>query len=163
MHMWIMKLSLRELRIAPEKHPVLLTEAPLNPKPNRENMTQIMFETFSVPAMHVAIQAIVSLYTTSGRTTGIMLDSSDDVSHIVPIYEGHALTLAILRLNLARRDLTYYLMKILTERGYMFTTSVVKETVHHMKKKLAYMALDYKQMLETGTAKNSSSVEKNYE
>ncbi|KAL7086105.1 hypothetical protein ACP275_14G319300 [Erythranthe tilingii] len=151
-----------ELRIAPEEHSVLLTEIPLNSKPNREKMTEIMFDTFNVTAMYLANQAVLSLFA-NGCTTGMVIDSGDGVTNVVPVYGGQMVTEAIMPLDFSGRDITDYLMKILgDERGYMFTTSAEREIVRDIKENIAYVALDFEE--ESETAKNSpSSVEKSYE
>ena len=142
----------------PENHPVLLTEAPFNPRANREKMTQIMFETFNTPAMFVAVQAVLALYAT-GCTTGVVFDSGDDVSYSVPAYEGFALPHAILRLDVAGRDITDYLMKCLNEHGHCFTTSAEREIIRDIKERLCYVALDYEKELRNY---ESNSIHENY-
>ncbi|PIA14306.1 actin-2 [Coemansia reversa NRRL 1564] len=130
-----------ELKTLSEEHPVLLTEAPLNPSANREQAAQVFFETFNVPAFYTSIQAVLSLYA-SGRTTGVVLDAGDGVSHAVPVFEGYALPHAIRRIDVAGRDITEYLQVLLQKAGHDFITSAEKEIVRQIKEKICYVALD---------------------
>ena len=149
-----------ELHANPEEHPVCLTDAPLNPKANRERMAQIMFETFNVPAFYVESQPVLSLIA-SGRTTGVVLDCGDGSTHTVPIYEGYVFPHAIQRVELGGRDLTEYLSKILGGRGLSFATVAERMIIRDIKEKLSYVALDYD--AEMGAAAAGSDCDKQYE
>ena len=102
---------------------------------------QILFETFNVPALYTSIQAVLSLYA-SGRTTGLVLDAGDGVSHAVPVYEGFAMGSSIRRIDIAGRDVTEHLQMLLRKAGHVFHTSAEKEVVRAMKEKVGYVALD---------------------
>lgn len=132
-----------ELKTLPEEHPVLLTEPPLNPRKNRDVAAQIMFETFNVPALYTSIQAVLSLYA-SGRTTGLVLDSGDGVSHAVPVFEGFAIPNSIRRIDVAGRDVTEQLQLLLRKNGHVLHTSAEKEVVRMIKEKVCYVSLDPK-------------------
>jgi actin len=139
-----------ELRVAPEEHPVLLSEVPLNPKPHRERTTQVMFEMFNVPAMHLSNQAVLSLIS-SGRTTGCVLSSGDGISRSVSVHEGYALPHSTVRLEIGGRDLTACFCKLLSDRGSCFTTTSELETVRDIKERSGYVALDFDKEIEYRT------------
>jgi len=124
-----------------EEHPVLLTEAPLNPRKNREKAAEIFFETFNVPALFISMQAVLSLYAT-GRTTGVVLDAGDGVTHAVPIYEGFAMPHSIMRVDIAGRDVTRYLQLLLRREGQNFYTSSELEIVRTIKERVCYLSIN---------------------
>ncbi|KAG8946153.1 Actin-2 [Tulasnella sp. 424] len=130
-----------ELGTLSEEHPVLLTEAPLNPRQNRDVAAQIFFDTFNVPALYTSVQAVLALYS-SGRTTGIVLDSGDGVTHAVPVFEGFSMPHAIRRVDIAGRDVTDYLQLLLRKGGSQFNTTAEKEVVRTIKEKSCYVALN---------------------
>jgi actin-related protein len=152
---------LSELRVEPDAQPVMLSDAPIGPKANRERMAQIMFETFKVPAFHVCLSQCLALYA-SGRTTGLVVDTGDAVTHLVPVYEGYALPHAILRLDIGGRDLNDFMCKLLTERGYALTGSSDREFARELKEQLGYVALDFDQEMRRDRD-DPASVEGTYE
>jgi len=145
-----------ELRVDPaEAVGVLLTEAPRNPKQNREKMTSIMFETFQAKNVYVALQAVMSLYA-AGRTTGLVCDAGDGVSHTIPVFEGFSIPHAVEKMEIAGRVLTDWMQKLLQGQGITLTSSAELEIVRDMKEKLSYVAQDY----ENEFSQASSSSEK---
>lgn len=122
---------------------MLLTEPPLNPRSNRDIGAQLMFEAFNVPALYMSIQAVLSLYA-SGRTTGVVLDSGDGVSHAVPVFEGFAIPNSIRRIDVAGRDVTEQMQLLLRKAGHVLHTSAEKEVVRMIKEKVCYVSLDPK-------------------
>ncbi|KAJ3606230.1 hypothetical protein NHX12_025750, partial [Muraenolepis orangiensis] len=141
--------TFQQLGVEPEDHPVLLTEAPMNPSENRERAVEVMFECFCVPFVYVAMQAVLALYA-AGRCTGVVLDSGDGVSHSVPVYQGYSLPHAIQRFPLAGQDVTLHLAKLLQEQGVCMRTSAELEIVREMKERCCYVALDYEAELGPG-------------
>ena len=131
-----------ELRVDPIEHNVMLTEAIMNPKENREKMAQIMFETFKVPGLYIANQGPLSLYS-AGKFTGFVVESGESVTQFIPIFDGYCLPHAINRFDFGGKALTIFLMLLLTETGQRFSTTAEREIVKGIKEKACYVALDF--------------------
>ncbi|KAI6221791.1 Actin-related protein 2 [Aphelenchoides fujianensis] len=143
-HIYDYTFGAQKLDIDPKECKLLLTEPPLNPNRNREKLFEVMFEQYGFHALYIAIQAVLTLYA-QGLLTGVVVDSGDGVTHICPVYEGLALNNITERLDVAGRDITRYLIKLLLLRGYAFNHSADFETVRQLKEKLCYVAYDVAQ------------------
>jgi centractin len=126
------------INVKAEDHPVLLTEAPLNPHQNRDKVAEIFFETFRAPALFFAPPAVLNLYA-SGRTTGVVLDVGEGVTHAVPVYEGFALPYSVTRSDVAGRDVTRQMQLLLRRSGLAFTTTAEVDLVKTMKEETCFL------------------------
>jgi GTPase SAR1 family protein len=149
-----------ELRVDPEEHITVIAENAFTPKDNREKTTQIMFETFNVPGFYAATDCVLVLYA-SGRETGFVIDGGASSTRCIPVYDGQAITSSASTIQVGGDNITKYLMDILTERGYSFTTTAEREIVRDIKEKLCYVATNFDE--EMGVATQSSELEKDYE
>lgn len=137
-HVWDYTFGKEKLDINPRECKILLTEPPMNPTTNREKMIEVMFEKYQFAGVYIAVQAVLTLYA-QGLISGVVVDSGDGVTHICPVYEEYALPHLTRRLDIAGRDITIYLIKLLLLRGYAFNHSADFETVRMLKEKLCYV------------------------
>lgn len=137
------------LRAEPEDHYFLLTEPPLNSPENREYTAEIMFESFNVPGLYIAVQAVLALAaswrsskTDESRLTGIVIDSGDGVTHVIPVAEGYVIGSCIKHIPIAGRDITHFIQSILREREINIPPEQSLETAREIKEQFCYMCPD---------------------
>eukprot|EP00669_Euglena_mutabilis_P001341 TRINITY_DN11675_c0_g1_i1.p1 TRINITY_DN11675_c0_g1~~TRINITY_DN11675_c0_g1_i1.p1 ORF type:complete len:254 (+),score=45.95 TRINITY_DN11675_c0_g1_i1:188-949(+) len=135
-------LFFNELKAEPENHSVILTEAPLCPTKEREKAAEVLFEAFRIPALYIAATSVLALYS-SGRTTGLVVDSGQDVTWTVPIFEGYKLGRHIEKSPIAGGALTRYLGSLLAARGYILSTPRELDLLNGLKESVCYVAADY--------------------
>jgi len=131
----------------PEEHYFLLTEPPMNTPENREYTAEIMFETFNVPGLYIAVQAVLALCASLLSTqkhqaiTGTVIDSGDGVTHIIPVVEGYVIGTCIKHIPLAGRDVSDFIVKMLRDRGEDLPPADALEIAKKSRSNIAMCAL----------------------
>jgi len=149
-----------KLGINPAEMRILLTEPPMNPKKNRMKLIEVMFEKYGFAGCSISIQAMLTL-TAQGLLTGVVVDTGDGVTHVVPVYDGFVPQNLIRRLDVAGRHITRYLIKLLLLRGYSLNRTADFETARMIKEKLCYVALEPK--VERNLAEQTTVLMETYE
>jgi len=142
-----------ELRIAPEEHPLLIADDPFTPKENREKLTQIVFETFSVPSFCLVLAPVLSL-AQLGLSTGIVIESGDH-SYIAPVHEGYCLRDGLESFGVGAKELTNSLSTVVKEKGY----SLQIEFINSVKQSFCFVSQDYKRDMNMDDLLFNKSVE----
>ncbi|GJD10109.1 Actin-6 [Galdieria sulphuraria] len=137
-----------ELDVDPLHQTVILSEPSLNPLKQRERMVEMLFEVFHIPALYIASQSMLALYS-SGKTTGIVVDSGDSMTSVVPIYEGYTVQNGIQQQDISGKHLEQYLARLLWKKGYRFGLHHREnDIIRTMKENSCYIALDYQKEME---------------
>lgn len=137
------------LKCEPEDHYFLLTEPPLNTPENREYTAEIMFESFNVPGLYIAVQAVLALAAswtsrqTNERTlTGVVIDSGDGVTHVIPVADGYVIGSCIKHIPISGRDITFFIQNLLREREVGIPQEQSMETAKAIKEQFCYVCPD---------------------
>ncbi|XP_035532397.1 actin-related protein 3-like isoform X1 [Morone saxatilis] len=149
MERFMEQIIFKYLRAEPEDHYFLLTEPPLNTPENREYTAEIMFESFNVPGLYIAVQAVLALAASwtsrqvGERTlTGTVIDSGDGVTHVIPVAEGYVIGSCIKHIPIAGRDITYFTQQLLREREVGIPPEQSLETAKAVKERFSYVCPD---------------------
>uniref|UniRef100_A0A4W3HIV5 Actin related protein 3 n=1 Tax=Callorhinchus milii TaxID=7868 RepID=A0A4W3HIV5_CALMI len=125
------------------------TEPPLNTPENREYTAEIMFESFNVPGLYIAVQAVLALAASwtsrqvGERTlTGTVIDSGDGVTHVIPVAEGYVIGSCIKHIPIAGRDITYFIQQLLRDREVGIPPEQSLETAKAVKERFSYVCPD---------------------
>jgi actin-related protein 2 len=140
-HVWDYTFN-EKLKIDPRECRILLTDPPLNPTKNREKLVGTMLETYGFEGAFIQVQAVLTLYA-QGLMTGLVVDSGDGVTHVVPVVDGYSFPHLTKRLNVAGRHVTSHLVDLLLRRGYAFNRSADMDTVRAIKEDLCFVSYDY--------------------
>jgi actin-related protein 3 len=137
------------LRAEPEDHYFCLTEPPLNPPENREFAAEVFFETFNVPGLYIAVQAVLALcaswtspQVTERTLTGTVIDSGDGVTHVIPVSDGYVIGGSIKSMDLAGRTVTQFIQNLLLEREEDVPPAQRQEVAKQIKEKWCYVCPD---------------------
>jgi actin-related protein 3 len=137
------------LRCEPEEHAVVLTEPPLNPPENREYAAEVMFETYNVPALYIAVQAVLALVASwtvkdasSRSLTGTVIDSGDGVTHVIPVADGYVIGSCIKHIPLAGHDITKFVLNQMRERSEPVPPEISADIARRIKERNCYVCKD---------------------